>query len=99
MENVELGKITTEKDESSSENVSPSSGTSLRSRNMSNLFAMKKSVAQGMMDFALFTANANQLRYLTEFSPRNSTYFVLFTLIAFSLVLQVSFLFIYFFLR
>lgn len=50
----------------------------------------KKIMAQGMMDIALLTANANQLRYIIEFRGAKSTNFVfLLVLIACSLILQV----------
>lgn len=91
---IELEKTDTPspKDESSGDYFYPSSRGSIRSRYFSNFFAMKKTAAQGMMDVALITANANQLRYLCEFSPRNSTFYILLTLILLSLLIQVSFI-------
>ncbi|KAJ8976300.1 hypothetical protein NQ317_000467 [Molorchus minor] len=44
----------------------------------------------GMMDIALITANANQLRYLIEFNWKSSTFFLIVTLIVISLCLQVA---------
>ncbi|XP_018566906.1 ninjurin-2-like [Anoplophora glabripennis] len=55
-----------------------------------NSFAAKKTVAQGMMDIALITANANQLRYIIEFNSKSSTFYLIVILISFSLVLQVG---------
>ncbi|KAJ8922453.1 hypothetical protein NQ315_004400 [Exocentrus adspersus] len=55
-----------------------------------NSYAAKKTVAQGMMDIALITANANQLRYIVEFNRASSTFYVIVTLIVFSLLLQVA---------
>lgn len=52
-------------------------------------YAAKKTVAQGMMDIALITANANQLRYLIEFQSNSPTFYVTFVLIIISIVLQV----------
>ncbi|XP_014243692.1 ninjurin-2-like [Cimex lectularius] len=52
-------------------------------------YAAKKTVAQGMMDIALITANANQLRYLIQFQSYAPTYYVTLTLIVLSIVLQV----------
>ncbi|XP_049819074.1 ninjurin-B-like [Aethina tumida] len=56
----------------------------------SNNYAAKKTVAQGMMDIALITANANQLRYIIEFNKNSSTYYLNLTLIVISLLLQVA---------
>ncbi|XP_030756975.1 uncharacterized protein LOC115882865 [Sitophilus oryzae] len=53
-------------------------------------FAGKKTIAQGMMDIALITANANQLRYVLEFSKKSFTYRLSITLISLSLLLQVA---------
>lgn len=55
-----------------------------------NSYAAKKTVAQGMMDVALITANANQLRYLIEYQRESSTFYVILSLIIISLMLQVS---------
>lgn len=69
--------------------------TNLLSRSMSKVsnvtYNAKKTMAQGMMDIALLTANANQLRYILEFRQDKSTNFVvLLVLIACSLILQVK---------
>lgn len=68
--------------------------TRLLSRSLSKVsnvtYDTKKNMAQGMMDIALLTANANQLRYILEFRGESSTNFVLLlVLIACSLILQV----------
>ena len=55
-----------------------------------NTFAAKKTVAQGMMDVALITANANQLRYLIEYQRSSPTFFVILSLIIVSLMLQIA---------
>ncbi|XP_033331858.2 ninjurin-A [Megalopta genalis] len=55
-----------------------------------NNFAAKKTVAQGMMDVALITANANQLRYLLEYQQKSSTFVLILTLIIISLALQIA---------
>ena len=55
-----------------------------------NLYATKKTVAQGMMDLALLTANANQLRYvLNSHSSTSMYYYVNIVFICASIVLQV----------
>lgn len=71
------------------------SATRLLSRSLSKVsnvtYDTKKNMAQGMMDIALLTANANQLRYILEFRGVNSANFVLLLmLIACSLILQVG---------
>ncbi|CAG9855754.1 unnamed protein product [Phyllotreta striolata] len=55
-----------------------------------NSLASKKSVAQGMMDIALITANANQLRYMVEYNQHSSTFYVNIILISISLILQLA---------
>jgi hypothetical protein len=55
-----------------------------------NTYAAKKTVAQGMMDIALITANANQLRYILEFGGRNTVFYITTTLIVISILLQVQ---------
>lgn len=43
----------------------------------------------GLMDIALITANANQLRYLLEFNRKSDTFHIIIGLIIVSLILQV----------
>ncbi|XP_018010284.1 ninjurin-1-like [Hyalella azteca] len=55
-----------------------------------NLYATKKTVAQGMMDLALLTANANQLRYVLESGSVGGLYYNLnVSLICISIIFQV----------
>lgn len=54
-----------------------------------NVYQHKKTLAQGMMDLALFSANSNQLRYVLE-SDRHPYYYVGVTLISISLIFQVG---------
>lgn len=49
----------------------------------------KKSVAEGMMDISLLTANANQLRFLIFYNANSSTFYPAFILIIMSLLLQI----------
>ncbi|XP_015438004.1 PREDICTED: ninjurin-2-like [Dufourea novaeangliae] len=56
----------------------------------SNTYAAKKTVAQGMMDVALITANANQMRYLIEYQRDSPTFYVILSLIIISLMLQIA---------
>lgn len=46
-------------------------------------------MAQGMLDLALLSANANQLRYILDYQHRNHYYYVSLSLISVSLVLQI----------
>lgn len=54
-----------------------------------NVYQHKKTVAQGMMDIALLSANANQLRYVLESGGNHPYYYASLTLIGISLLLQV----------
>ncbi|RXG60267.1 Ninjurin-1 [Armadillidium vulgare] len=54
-----------------------------------NLYATKKTVAQGMMDLALLTANANQLRYVLESNNIGPYYYFSVVLISLSIILQI----------
>ncbi|RZB40436.1 ninjurin-1, partial [Asbolus verrucosus] len=73
-------------DEDAAKDVPDSSVT----QRQANTYAAKKTVAQGMMDIALITANANQLRYIIEFNRNSSTYYLNIFLITISLLLQVG---------
>lgn len=53
-------------------------------------FASKKTAAEGMMDIALLTANANQLRFLLAYNTESQTYLMSVSLIIVSLILQVA---------
>lgn len=55
-----------------------------------NVYQHKKTFAQGMMDLALFSANANQLRYVLESFSGHPYYYPSIVLISFSLIMQVS---------
>ncbi|XP_048524960.1 ninjurin-B isoform X2 [Dendroctonus ponderosae] len=50
----------------------------------------KKTAAQGLMDIALVTANANQLRYILEFNRKSHTFLITLSLIIFSIALQLA---------
>lgn len=54
-----------------------------------NFYQQKKTIAQGLLDIALLSSNANQLRYILDYKERNHYYYVSLTLISLSLVLQV----------
>ncbi|VVC92781.1 unnamed protein product [Leptidea sinapis] len=55
-----------------------------------NRYATKKTVAQGLLDIALLTSNASQLKYILQVGPRHEFYTLLVTLISISIILQVS---------
>lgn len=59
-----------------------------------NRYATKKTIAQGMLDIALLTANASQLKYILQVGEKHEFYTLLLTLITVSIVLQVIFLII-----
>ncbi|XP_027853024.1 ninjurin-1-like isoform X1 [Aphis gossypii] len=54
-----------------------------------NRYATKKTIAQGMLDIALLTANANQLKYILQVGEKHEFYKPLLVLIATSIFLQV----------
>ncbi|XP_047520982.1 ninjurin-A isoform X1 [Pieris napi] len=55
-----------------------------------NTYQQKKNLAQGMMDLALLSANANQLRYVLESASSHPYYYPSLTFIAMSIVLQIA---------
>eukprot|EP00088_Acartia_fossae_P005060 TRINITY_DN12215_c0_g1_i3.p1 TRINITY_DN12215_c0_g1~~TRINITY_DN12215_c0_g1_i3.p1 ORF type:complete len:130 (-),score=22.61 TRINITY_DN12215_c0_g1_i3:54-404(-) len=54
-----------------------------------NRYATKKTVAQGMLDIALLTSNASQLRYLLKVGDAHEYYEPMLALIISSIVLQL----------
>ncbi|XP_001985264.2 ninjurin-B [Drosophila grimshawi] len=54
-----------------------------------NNYATSKNVAEGLMDIALLSANANQLRFLITYNHEASTFYCSLVLVILSLVLQV----------
>lgn len=57
-----------------------------------NRYATKKTIAQGMLDIALLTANASQLKYVLQTGGKHPFYTLMIALISLSIVLQVSLL-------
>ncbi|XP_074598917.1 ninjurin-2-like isoform X1 [Brevipalpus obovatus] len=55
-----------------------------------NVYATKKTIAQGMLDVALLTANASQLKYLLQLGKDHDFYYLMVTLISLSLILQIA---------
>lgn len=54
-----------------------------------NRYATKKTVAQGMLDIALLTANASQLKYILQVGSQHEFYTLMLVLICVSIVMQV----------
>lgn len=54
-----------------------------------NRYATKKTIAQGMLDIALLTANASQLKYILQVGHKHEFYTLMLSLIIISIVLQV----------
>ncbi|KAJ3637259.1 hypothetical protein MTP99_000733 [Tenebrio molitor] len=54
-----------------------------------NKYATKKTIAQGLLDVALLTANASQLKYVLQVGEKHEFYILMLCLISISIVLQV----------
>ncbi|KAL1456725.1 hypothetical protein WDU94_001429 [Cyamophila willieti] len=52
-------------------------------------YSKRKTLVQGMMDVALLTANANQLRTLLEYGRNSETFYLCVVFIVFSLCIQI----------
>lgn len=55
-----------------------------------NVYQQKKTLAQGMMDLALLSANANQLRYVLESGRKHPYYYPSLAFISISLIMQIA---------
>ncbi|XP_031329350.1 ninjurin-2 isoform X4 [Photinus pyralis] len=53
-----------------------------------NRYATKKTIAQGLLDVALLTANASQLKYVLQVGKQHEFYTLMLSLIIVSIVLQ-----------
>jgi hypothetical protein len=89
MELRPISNLTTDTSEFTPSTLGVEEMKSLKASISANSYAAKKSVAQGMMDIALLTANANQLRYLMEYGSESPTYSINLVLIVISLIIQV----------
>lgn len=56
-----------------------------------NAYQHKKTLAQGMMDLALLSANANQLRYVLETNKQHPYFYPSLLFISLSIIFQVSY--------
>lgn len=63
-----------------------------------NRYATKKTIAQGMLDIALLTANASQLKYILQVGQKHEFYTLMLILISVSIIMQVN-KFIFFFIQ
>ncbi|XP_055903620.1 ninjurin-1 isoform X3 [Eupeodes corollae] len=54
-----------------------------------NRYATKKTIAQGMLDIALLTANASQLKYILQVGEQHQFYKLMLILISLSIFLQI----------
>ena len=61
----------------------------IKKEEASMIYAAKKTIAQGMLDIALLTANTSQLRVVIQSEEHSSMRRVIITFISFSIVLQV----------
>lgn len=58
-----------------------------------NRYATKKTIAQGMLDIALLTANASQLKYILQVGQNHEFYTLMLILISVSIIMQVNIIF------
>ena len=63
----------------------------MQSKLNTNRYATKKTIAQGMLDIALLSSNAAQLKYILTVGEEHQYYLPMLVLIISSIVLQVSF--------
>ncbi|CAG9832507.1 unnamed protein product [Diabrotica balteata] len=61
----------------------------LRSTLDVNKYATKKTIAQGLLDIALLTANASQLKFILQVGHKHEFYLLMLILISTSIILQV----------
>ncbi|KAM7356719.1 ninjurin B [Cochliomyia hominivorax] len=62
---------------------------SITENGQTNSYADNKNTAEGLMDIALLSANANQLRFLITYNHDASTYYISITLVVLSLLMQI----------
>lgn len=55
-----------------------------------NRYATKKTIAQGMLDIALLTANASQLKYILQVGQKHEFYTLMLIMISVSIIMQVN---------
>ncbi|XP_075164589.1 ninjurin B [Haematobia irritans] len=62
----------------------------IRDSKHANSYAGNKNLAEGLMDIALLSANANQLRFLITYNHDASTYYISMALVSLSLLMQIA---------
>ncbi|KAF2882130.1 hypothetical protein ILUMI_24052 [Ignelater luminosus] len=67
--------------------ISPIVGSDTKTLD-ANRYATKKTIAQGLLDVALLTANASQLKYVLQVGKQHEFYTLMLSLIIVSIVLQ-----------
>ncbi|XP_049295054.1 ninjurin-2-like [Anopheles funestus] len=93
MANNKLGEQSTTRQDSVKPTDSPDISAkdifqSIKGLNL-NSYATRKSIAQGMLDLALLTANASQLKYILTVGEAHQFYHFLLVLIIVSISLQI----------
>ncbi|XP_038211613.1 ninjurin-2-like [Zerene cesonia] len=87
---LETAKKTTSSNEVNIDRMSIAEGSTTEIKGIdANRYATKKTVAQGLLDIALLTSNASQLKYIIQVGPKHEFYTLLVTLITISIILQV----------
>ncbi|XP_056131907.1 ninjurin-2-like [Lampris incognitus] len=84
----EIGGVETDKSSRKQRQVERLCGGSTSNLNM-NIYATKKSAAEGMLDIALFLANVTHMKTVIEQGAGFRYYIAVLTLISFSLALQI----------
>ncbi|XP_076269153.1 ninjurin-2-like isoform X3 [Rhynchophorus ferrugineus] len=86
---IECGELKTDVD-GNAVGVVASTATRVVSKILDvNKYATKKTIAQGLLDVALLTTNANHLKYILRVGEKHEFYTLMLTLISISIILQV----------
>ncbi|XP_076269151.1 ninjurin-1-like isoform X1 [Rhynchophorus ferrugineus] len=87
---IECGELKTDVD-GNAVGVVASTATRVVSKILDvNKYATKKTIAQGLLDVALLTTNANHLKYILRVGEKHEFYTLMLTLISISIILQVT---------
>ncbi|XP_076269154.1 ninjurin-2-like isoform X4 [Rhynchophorus ferrugineus] len=86
---IECGELKTDVD-GNAVGVVASTATRVVSKILDvNKYATKKTIAQGLLDVALLTTNANHLKYILRVGEKHEFYTLMLTLISISIILQL----------
>merc|ERR1712013_658569 len=69
--------------------LATTTGDNMEAKLNVNYYATKKTISQGMLDIALLTANAAQLKYILQVGSEHEFYTAMLVLVISSVVLQV----------